>query len=64
MMRGQKPLMAYCKVTVPIETMEFMRPMAIPCPKGPDKGLNQEQSQTYVVGERSPFLNIVKTEYS
>lgn len=55
MMRGQKPLMAYCKVTVPIETMEFMRPMAIPCPKGPDKGLNQEQSQTYVVGERSPF---------
>ena len=30
MMRGPKPLMAYCKVTVPIETMEFMRPMAMP----------------------------------
>lgn len=55
MMRGQKPLMAYCKVTVPIETMEFMSPWPFLVQKGPDKGLNQEQSQTYVVGERSPF---------
>ena len=31
--RGPKPLMAYCKVTVPIETIEFISPMAIPCPK-------------------------------